>query len=68
MITEELTYTQAYSMLQEIISRMENGDLQVDELSENIRTANELMKICKQKLTTIETDVDKLIKEIEKSV
>ncbi len=62
---EEITYTKAYAELQEIISRMENGQMSVDELSENIKKATMLIDICKQKLKNIEVDVNKLILDIE---
>lgn len=65
MESTQKNYNQAYSELKEIVSKMENGQMQVDELSENIKKATELINICKQKLTTIETDVDKLIQDIE---
>lgn len=62
---EKITYTKAYEELQEIISRMENGQMSVDELSENIKKATTLIGICKQKLKNIEVDVNKLILDIE---
>ncbi len=66
MNTENLTYTQAFEQLQKIIAKMESSQMQVDELSENIKTATALIKICKDKLSSIEVDVNELIKDIEK--
>jgi exodeoxyribonuclease VII small subunit len=66
MNTENLTYTQAFEQLQKIIAKMESSQMQVDELSENIKTATTLIKICKDKLSSIEVDVNELIKDIEK--
>ncbi len=66
MDTENLTYTQAFEQLQKIIAKMESSQMQVDELSENIKTATTLIKICKDKLSSIEVDVNELIKDIEK--
>ncbi|MBO6117706.1 MAG: exodeoxyribonuclease VII small subunit [Bacteroidales bacterium] len=60
-----ITYTQAYQQLQELVEKMENSQIQVDELSENIKKAGELIAICKNKLKTVETDVEALIKDIE---
>jgi len=37
----------------------------VDELSEKVKRAALLIKICKQKLTTTEEDVNKILKELE---
>ena len=66
MEEDKLTYTQAYGQLQEIVSQMENGQMQVDELGENIKKAMDLIAVCKQKLGSIEVDVNALIENIEK--
>jgi exodeoxyribonuclease VII small subunit len=44
---------------------MENGEITVDELSLKVKRAAELIKICKQKLTTTEEDVNQILKELE---
>ncbi len=62
----DLSYKKAYEQLQNIVSQMENGQLQIDELSKNIKEAMDLISICKSKLNAIEVDVNSLIQEIEK--
>ncbi|MCR4964573.1 MAG: exodeoxyribonuclease VII small subunit [Bacteroidales bacterium] len=64
-MAKELTYTEAYEQLQEIVSKMENADISVDELSDNIKKATQLIKICKDKLTKTEAEVNKTIAELE---
>ena len=66
MEKDKLNYTQAYEQLQEIVSRMENGQMQVDELGKSIKDAMDLIAVCKQKLNSIEVDVNALIENIEK--
>ena len=44
------TYTEAYDELQEIVRKMENADISVDELTKNIERASFLIQICKEKL------------------
>ena len=62
-MAKELTYTEAFEQLQEIVSKMENADISVDELSDNIKKATQLIKICKDKLTKAEEEVQKLLDE-----
>ncbi|MCQ2280284.1 MAG: exodeoxyribonuclease VII small subunit [Bacteroidales bacterium] len=61
-----ITYTEAYEELQEIVRKMENADISVDELTKNIERAAELIRICKDKLGKTEAEVNKIIKDNEK--
>lgn len=59
------TYTDAFSELQQIVTEIEQGEISVDELSEKVKRAAYLIRICKSKLTTTEEDVNKIFKELE---
>lgn len=61
---EELTYTEAFGQLQDIVKRMEDADISVDDLADHIKQASKLIKICKDKLTKIEQEVNKNIAEL----
>lgn len=61
---KKITYTEAFKQLQEIVQQMENADISVDDLSDNIKKATELIKICKDKLTKTEEEVNKTIAEL----
>ncbi|MFN5030625.1 MAG: exodeoxyribonuclease VII small subunit [Flavobacteriia bacterium] len=61
----QMNYTDAFEELQQIVEHMENGEITVDELSLKVKRAAELIKICKQKLTTTEEDVNQILKELE---
>ena len=63
MKEEKQTYTDAYKELQEIVEKMENADISVDELSENIKRASLLIKICKDKLFKTEEEINAIIHE-----
>lgn len=58
-------YTEAFEELQEIVSEIEGGDISVDELSNKVKRAAFLIKICKDKLTATEGDVNSILKELE---
>jgi exodeoxyribonuclease VII small subunit len=64
-MANELNYTDAFNELQQIVRDMEDGEITVDELSLKVKRAAELIKICKQKLTSTEEDVNLILKELE---
>jgi exodeoxyribonuclease VII small subunit len=59
------TYTEAFEELQQIVSEIEEGQISVDELSEKVKRAALLIKICKSKLASTEEDVNKILKELD---
>ncbi len=59
------TYTEAFDELQSIVSEIEQGEISVDELSEKVKRAALLIKICKQKLISTEEDVDRILRELD---
>ena len=61
---ENPTYTEAFEQLQQIVKQMECSDISVDDLADNIKKATKLIKICKDKLTKTEEEVNKTIAEL----
>jgi len=61
----ELSYNQAIGEMEKILSKIENQDLDVDELADQLKRVNELIRICKKKLLTAEKEVEKILKEME---
>jgi exodeoxyribonuclease VII small subunit len=66
-MSKEQNYTEAFDELQEIVLEIEQGEISVDELSEKVKRAAILIKICKAKLTNTEQDVAEILKELEQS-
>jgi exodeoxyribonuclease VII small subunit len=64
-MSDNLSYTAAFEELQKIVSEIEQGTISVDELSEKVKRASQLIKICKSKLTNTEEDVNSILKELE---
>lgn len=64
-MANEITYTVAFEELQQIVRDMEDGEITVDELSIKVKRAAELIKVCKNKLTSTEEDVNLILKELE---
>ena len=63
-MNDEITYTAAFEELKEIVNQLENDSISVDELAEKMKRATELMKICKDKLTKTEEEINKTISEL----
>lgn len=61
---KETTYTAAFEELKEIVDQLENDGISVDELAEKMKRATVLMKICKDKLTKTEEEINKTISEL----
>lgn len=64
---EKTTYTEAFEELKAIVQEMEDGDIGVDELSDKVKRAAVLIRICKNKLHQTEEDVQKILRELEES-
>ncbi len=60
-------YNDAFEELQQIVTDIEEGDISVDELSEKVKRAATLIKICKKKLSSTEADVNAILKDLEEA-
>ena len=63
MAKQEVKYEQAVSDLEQIVNKMENDELDIDQLSEQLKRAKELVKLCKDKLTKTDEEIKKLLEE-----
>lgn len=57
----DVKYSKALKRLEEIISKIEGEEVDVDELSENVKEAISLIKVCKTKIEKAETEVKKVV-------
>ena len=58
---KEQKYEAAMRQLEDIAAKMENGELDIDSLSEQLKTAQKLTKQCKDKLTKTDEDIRKIL-------
>jgi exodeoxyribonuclease VII small subunit len=65
MAKQEITYKAAITEIETILGRIEEGELDVDELTVNVKRVTELLNICREKLRKTETEVNKILKEDE---
>ncbi len=62
---KKISYTEAMRELEEIVAEIEQGEITIDTLSQKVKRASELIKICKNKLTSTEEDVNKILEEMK---
>lgn len=61
MKKETLTYEAALQQLEQIVADFEQGNLEIDQLSTQLKEAQNLLKFCKTKLLKVEKDVKKIL-------
>ncbi len=64
-MNKKILYTEAIEELETIVQEIENEEISVDILSEKVKRASILIKICKDKLSKTEDDVNDILKEIK---
>jgi len=64
-MNNKINYEEAFNELQDIVEEIEKGEISVDTLSEKVKRAAQLIKICKTKLSSTEEDVNKILKELD---
>lgn len=56
-----MKYEEAMRQLQEIVRKIENDELDIDQMSDQLKKAQELIKICRDKLTKTDEEIQKLL-------
>lgn len=64
-MNEETNYSEAFDELQMIVADIEQGEISVDELAAKVKRASMLIRICREKLTSTEADVGKILEEMK---
>ena len=59
-----MTYGEALKEMEEILSRIENQELDVDDLSKTVDRVSYLLKLCRDKLRKTESEVDKILDDM----
>ena len=65
MAVKKQTYREAITEIEEILSSIENDELDVDELAEKVNKVTLLLKFCKDKLYKTQEEVEKVLKELD---
>ena len=59
------TFEQLQSELEQIVGRLERGDVPVDEALELWRRGEELLRLCRERLATAEGRIEELAREAD---
>lgn len=65
MIKKDQTYSEAIAVIEDILQKIETGELDVDDLAEKVKQASELLKFCREKLFNTEKELEKILKDID---
>ncbi|MGQ7870514.1 exodeoxyribonuclease VII small subunit [uncultured Sunxiuqinia sp.] len=65
MATKKPSYQEAVNEIDEILAKIENEELDVDQLSTQVKRVSSLIKLCKDKLHKTEEEVENILKEME---
>ncbi len=60
-----MSYNEAMAEVEEILEKIENEELDVDDLAEKVKRVSVLLKICKDKLMKTNEQVEQILKEME---
>lgn len=65
MEEKKLSYKEAMAEIEDIVAKLEDNQLDVDELSGKVKRVSELIAYCKSKLHETEEEVEKILKSID---
>ena len=65
MAKKDQSYTDAMHELQKILDKLESGDIDVDVLTEEIKRASALLKLCKEKLYKTDVEIKKILDNLD---
>ena len=58
-----MKYEEAVRQLEDIVRKMENDELDIDTLSEQLKTAQKLLKLCRDKLVHTDEEIKKILQD-----
>jgi exodeoxyribonuclease VII small subunit len=56
-MNENLKYEEAMAQLEAIVRKIESNELDIDEIAAQLKTAQRLIKFCRDKLTKTESEL-----------
>jgi len=62
----DMKYSKAMERLEDIIRKIENEEIDIDELSDKVKEAVSLVKLCKEKVEKAELEVKEVVEGFEK--
>lgn len=56
-----MTYTEAMKRLEEIMTKIQSGDVDIDNLTKELAEAQELIVFCRNRIYKVEEDIKNII-------
>lgn len=56
-----MKYEEAIRKLEDIVRKMENDELDIDQMSVQLKEAQQLIKLCRDKLTKTDEEIKKIL-------
>lgn len=63
MAKKELSFSDSMKEVETILSRMEQGEMDIDELSVSVKRASELIKMCQKRLKSTEEEIGNIFRD-----
>ena len=60
---ENLSFEESLEKLEEIVNKLESGDVPLDDAIDEFNNAMQLVKICENKLSTAEESIAKIVQD-----
>lgn len=60
---ENLSFEESLKKLEEIVNKLENGDVPLDDAIDEFNNAMQLVKICENKLSAAEESIAKIVQD-----
>ena len=60
---ENLSFEESLEKLEEIVAKLENGDVPLDDAIDEFEKAMQLVKVCNQKLSSAEESIAKIVQD-----
>ncbi|MCC2548175.1 exodeoxyribonuclease VII small subunit [Hymenobacter sp. BT175] len=65
MSSSDITYSQAIAELESILRTLETDTVDVDDLTARVQRSAELIRLCKQKLRSAESAIDRVFENLD---
>lgn len=62
-MAKETKYEDAIGKLEDIVQRLENDEMGIDEMTAELKKAQQLIKLCKDRLTKTDAEIQKILSE-----
>ncbi len=60
---QDLSFEESLEKLEEIVNKLENGDVPLDDAIDEFNKAMQLVKVCNEKLNSAEEAIAKIVQE-----